>query len=98
MKRLLFVLICLVIVSISHAEIVYFEAEDSSVYYVEGTNWETMDNAAAQGGKCITPIVGHGGSAIEEEIRNYSFEIEAGTYENPERLEIALRRLMEDLY
>jgi hypothetical protein len=82
MRRLLFILMCLCLVSLSQATIVKIEAEEPAFYYIAGTNWETVedvDDTPASGGFYITAIT-NSNPYTEETIRYYSIPIPAGTY------------------
>ena len=54
MKRLLFVLICLCLVSLSQATIIKSESDNAALIVQPGNNWSTIEDAAALGGLCIT--------------------------------------------
>lgn len=81
MKKVMFLVVCLSLVSMSQADVFSFNAEDASYIATAGTNWRTEAAVGASGGLVITPNVPHGAPMIEEEVRTYSFDIAAGTYD-----------------
>lgn len=90
MRRLLFILICLCLVSLSQATIVKIEAEEPAFYYISGTNWQTVadtDDTPASGGAYITAIA-NSNPYTEATIRYYSIPVPAGTYNLYMRLNV----------
>ena len=79
MRKIMFILFVLLLVSMSQATIVKFEAEDASVYYQAGAVWQTVDYEGASGGKCITTTENLP-PTTDENTRFYSFSLPAGTY------------------
>jgi hypothetical protein len=86
MKNVLFGVICLCLASMSMGDIISFNAEDAAYISVAGTNWTTFAYTGAIGGVAIKPITPHGDPMVEAEVRNYEFNIAAGTYDLYARL------------
>ena len=97
MKKIIFTLISLCLVSVSGAAIVAFEAEDTNVYYQAGASWTTVEDEAALGGDCIT-----GSSDLpaqtDENTRFYSFAMPAGTYNLFVRLNLEVNNGGDDSF
>jgi hypothetical protein len=79
MRKLIFILFVILVVSVSQAVIVKFEAENARVYYQAGTAWMTQENENAGGGECITGTENLP-AQTETSVRRYSFNIPADTY------------------
>ena len=80
MKKLLFVLTCLCVVSLSHATIIKGEAENATLIDSPGNNWSTIYDAAA-GSEIITSADGSFVSPpAEAATRFFKFKAPAGTY------------------
>jgi hypothetical protein len=79
MKKMLFILICMCLASITQAVMVGFEAEDDSYYSIAGGNWQTLEDEAALGGAYITAITtGSAHNAAND--RHYEIPLQAGSY------------------
>jgi len=79
MKRLLFVLICLSLVSLSQATIIKCQAEDTKVLTVAGNNWSTLTDPTALGGEYITATLNIT-TLAEQRINYYKIFVPAGNY------------------
>ena len=81
MRKLMYVLLCLCVMSVSvSAEIIAFNAESSNSYIQAGTAWDTVSDENALGGKCITGNVDLP-AQTEDSTRIYAFAIPVGTYD-----------------
>ena len=79
MKRILFVLIGLCLVSMTQAAIFKIAAEDPEFYTIAGANWSTVVDATASSGAYITATV-NGTSHNAANDRHYAVPLEADTY------------------
>jgi len=80
MRRLLFILICLSLVSLSQATILKCQAEDAAVINAPGNNWSTIYDEAAGSDVLDVTVQGFTTPPEEAAIRYFKFAIPAGTY------------------